>query len=110
LLAAIIVLAIAFRFTDALLYLPIAETMSVNVWHAIHRWQLGVGLAILAVGLRRNDERLLIACSPFLSTYVTLGSLVPVWMAVCAFTNRWVSLALWAAIWLAVGWGIIPPV
>ncbi len=109
LLAAMIVLAIVYGFWDSLLYLSEARALSVNVWHAINPWQMVVGLAVFGVGMWRKDERLLLGCSPFLSPYVTLGSLVPVWMAICATTNRWVSVALWGANYLFIAWVLYHP-
>jgi uncharacterized membrane protein len=109
LIAAIAALAIAYGFSDSFLYLPQAQALDVNLWHAVNPWQMVVGLAVFGLGMWRKDERLLLGCSPLLSPYALLAGMVPLWMAICATANRWVSLALWGAAYLAVAWFVYHP-
>lgn len=100
--------AILFRFQDAVTFAQQASGLTnVNLWHKVTPFQSIPGVVLLALGVRRKDERILLLCSPFLSPYVTLGSLWPAWVGLCALTNRWVLLLLWACLWVAAGYGLV---
>jgi hypothetical protein len=107
-LIAIALAAIIFRFQDAIIFANQASSLTnVNLWHKATPYQFVPGVLLLWLGMRRNDQRILLLCSPFLSPYATLGSLWPAWIGMSAIANRWVLLLLWAGLWVGAGFGLL---
>ena len=68
-------MVLVFRFQDSLSFLRTAQGLNAIIWHGINPLQFVRGATLLLIAIRRSDERLLPICSPFLSPYVTVGSL-----------------------------------
>lgn len=73
-----------------------------NLWAGLWPFQFPAGLAILLLGVKRQDERFLIAASPFLSPYAATSSLLGPWIALASYLNRWETLLVFLAWWGAV--------
>ena len=102
LLLALVLLVVVYRYWEAIDANAHLVDASFNVWRGIWPLQVPVGIALVLSGWHKRDVRLLLAASPLLVPYATIGSLLPIWIAACASLNRWVALATWAAIWLVL--------
>src|SRR5207245_10401854 len=102
LLLALALLVVVYRYWEAIDANAHLVDASFNVWRGIWPLQVPVGIALVFSGWHKRDVRLLLAASPLLVPYATIGSLLPIWIAACASLNRWVALATWAAIWLVL--------
>lgn len=70
-----------------------------NLWVGLWPFQVPMAVAIILLGVRRKDERLLVAAGPFASPYATTSTLIGPWLAVCAFLNDWEAGLVWVAWW-----------
>lgn len=70
-----------------------------NLWVGLWPFQVPVAVALILLGLRRKDERLLVAAGPFASPYAATSSLIGPWLAVCAFLKDWEAGLVWLAWW-----------
>ena len=104
LLLALLLLAVAYRYWEAIDANAHLVNAPFNVWAGVWPLQVPAGLAILLTGWQKRDARLLLAASPLLVPYATIGSLLPMWIAACASLNRWVILMTWIAIWVVLFW------
>jgi hypothetical protein len=73
-----------------------------NLWYGLWPFQIPAGLAVLLLGIRRKDERLLIAASPFLSPYAATSSLLGPWIALSSFLKEWEAALIFLSWWGAV--------
>ncbi len=73
-----------------------------NLWVGLWPFQVPLGIGLLLVGIRRSDERLLLAASPFLSPYAALSSMLGPWMALSSYLRFWESLVVFVVWWGAV--------
>jgi hypothetical protein len=73
-----------------------------NLWLGLWPFQVPAGVALIALGLRRRDERLLVAASPFFTPYAATSSLIGPWLAFASILNDWEAGLVWMAWWGAV--------
>ena len=73
-----------------------------NLWLGLWPFQVPVGAALILLGVKRRDERLLVAASPFLAPYAAMSSLLGPWLAVASFLNDWEAALVWLVWWGAV--------
>lgn len=73
-----------------------------NLWRGLWPFQVPAGVALIALGFSRKDERLLIAGSPLLSPYAAISTLVGPWIAAVTYLNNWQSSLVFASWWAAV--------
>jgi hypothetical protein len=73
-----------------------------NLFYGLWPFQIPAGLAILLWGIRRNDERFLIAASPLLSPYAATSSLLGPWMAIASYLKSWEASLVFLTWWAAV--------
>jgi len=73
-----------------------------NLWRGLWPFQIPAGVLLIAVGMQRHDERLLIAGTPFLSPYAALSSFAGPWIASVTWLNDWQAAAVFASWWGAV--------
>jgi hypothetical protein len=73
-----------------------------NLWAGFWPFQIPAGLAILFLGIRRKDERFLIAASPLLSPYAATSSFLGPWIALASFLKGWEALLIFLSWWGAV--------
>jgi hypothetical protein len=73
-----------------------------NLWIGLWPFQVPAGVALLLLGVKRKNEKLLIAASPFLSPYATTSSLLGPWFALTNFLENW-EVALVFFVW----WGAV---
>lgn len=81
--------------------MPFAEANH-NFWLGLWPYQVPVGVALAALAYQRQDTRLAIAASPFLSPYAALSTLIGPWIALLTCLTRWQAIAVWASWWGAV--------
>lgn len=82
---------------------PLLE-QSWNLWMGLWPFQVPVGVMLILLGLSRQDERLLLAASPFLSPYATTSSLLGPFIAVLLFLKDWQAAVVWFSWWAAVAY------
>ncbi len=75
-----------------------------NLWLGLWPFQVPAAVALILLGMRRHDERLLVAAGPFASPYATTSSLIGPWLALVSFLREWESALVWAAWWGAVAY------
>lgn len=73
-----------------------------NLWYGLWPFHVPAGLAMLLLGVRRKDERFLIAASPFLSPYAATSSLLGPWLALASFLRGWEATVIFLSWWGAV--------
>lgn len=73
-----------------------------NLWLGLWPFQAPAGVALILLGIKRGDERLLVAASPFLSHYAATSSLLGPWLTLASFLNDWEAALVWATWWGAV--------
>jgi hypothetical protein len=73
-----------------------------NLFYGLWPFQIPAGLAILLWGIRRNDEKFLIAASPLLSPYAATSSLLGPWLAITSYLRFGEALIVFLAWWAAV--------
>jgi hypothetical protein len=73
-----------------------------NLWVGLWPFQIPAGVALLLLGIKRNDEKFLIAASPFLSPYAATSSLLGPWLALVYFLKDWEAALVFIAWWGAV--------
>jgi hypothetical protein len=73
-----------------------------NIFGGLWPYQVPVGIGLIALGLSRKDDRFLLASSPFLSPYITMSSMISVWLAVVVSLAEWQAALIFAAWWGAV--------
>lgn len=73
-----------------------------NLWRGLWPFQVPAGIALVALGYSRRDERLLIAGSPLLSPYAAISTLIGPWIATITYLNGWQSLLVFVSWWAAV--------
>ncbi len=71
----------------ALVQQPAPLANESNLWFGMWPFQVPVGLALLWLGIRDKDERLLVASSPFLSPYASTHSLLGPWIALLTWLS-----------------------
>lgn len=75
-----------------------------NLWLGLWPFQAPVGVGLILAGLRRRDERYLLAASPFCLPYATTSSLLGPWLAASAALTDGQALLVWLSWWGAVAW------
>jgi hypothetical protein len=78
------------------------QEMTHNLWLGLWPFQAPLGIALLALGLERKDERFLFSASPFLMPYAAISSLVGPWLAGLSFLKDWQAGVVFVAWWGAV--------
>ena len=73
-----------------------------NIWGGLWPFQVPVGLAILLFGIDRQDERFLVAASPFFLPYAATSSLLGPWIVTISFLRSWQAGLVLAVWWAAV--------
>lgn len=73
-----------------------------NLWSGFWPFQVPIGIALILWGLRRKDERFLLAASPFIFPYAATSSLIGPWLALSSFLRTWEALLVFLAWWGAV--------
>jgi hypothetical protein len=73
-----------------------------NLWLGLWPFQVPAAVALILLGMRRDDERLLVSAAPFASPYATTSSLIGPWLAMVSFLKSWEAAVVWAAWWGAV--------
>lgn len=73
-----------------------------NLWRGLWPFQVPAGVALIALGYSRRDERLLIAGSPLLSPYAAISTLIGPWIAAVTYLSGWQSLLVFLSWWAAV--------
>jgi hypothetical protein len=73
-----------------------------NLWLGLWPFQVPAGAALILLGIKRRDERLLVAASPFLAPYAAMSSLIGPWLALASFLKDWEAALVWLAWWGAV--------
>jgi len=73
-----------------------------NLWAGLWPFQIPAGVLLIAMGMRRRDERLLIAGTPFLSPYAALSSFAGPWVAAITWLSDWQAAVVFASWWGAV--------
>jgi hypothetical protein len=73
-----------------------------NIWAGLWPFQVPAGLMLLLLGIRRKDEKLLIASSPILSPYAAISSMLGPWMALVSYLRKWEVVIIFIAWWGAV--------
>jgi hypothetical protein len=73
-----------------------------NLWIGLWPFQVPAGVGILLLGIRRKDERFLIAASPFLSPYAATSSLLGPWMALASLLKGWEATIVFVTWWGSV--------
>jgi hypothetical protein len=80
-----------------------------NLWLGLWPFQVPAGVALILLGVKRQDERLLVAASPFLAPYAATSSLLGPWLAVASFLNDWEAALVWVCWWGAVLYRYLVP-
>lgn len=80
-----------------------------NLWLGLWPFQVPVGAALILLGVKRGDERLLVAASPFLAPYAATSSLLGPWLAVASFLNDREAVLVWLIWWGAVVYRYLAP-
>lgn len=75
-----------------------------NLWLGLWPFQVPAALLLILLGIRRDDERLLVSAGPFASPYATTSSLVGPWLAVISFLKDWEAGLVWLAWWGATAY------
>ena len=73
-----------------------------NLWLGLWPFQVPAGVLLITMGVRRRDERLLIAGTPFLSPYAALSSFAGPWIAAMTWMSDRQAAAVFASWWGAV--------
>lgn len=100
------VLVFGFWFFD-ILSMHTPEQATWNLWRNIWPWNLVVGIPLIGLGLYKKNELILLAASPFLFPYTTLGGFVGGWLAVHQRGKTWEILGLFSVSWAVVLWLIL---
>jgi hypothetical protein len=80
-----------------------------NVWLGLWPFQVPVGIYLTLLGVRRRDERLLVAASPFMFPYATTSSLLGPWLALSAWLRDEEAVVVWLSWWGAVAYRLWMP-
>jgi len=75
-----------------------------NVWLGLWPFQVPLGIGLTLLGIRRQDERLLVAASPFMFPYAATSSLLGPWLALSAWLQDWEAALVWLSWWGAVAY------
>ena len=78
-----------------------------NVWFGLWPFQVPVGVALILLGMQHQDERYLLAASPFFAPYAALSSLLGPWIAACSGLKAWQAGLVFAAWWGAVAYRVM---
>lgn len=70
-----------------------------NVMGGVWPLAIPVGVFLLVMGLRRKEDRLLLAASPFFAPYVATSSLLGLWLAVLTFLTDVEAGLVWLSWW-----------
>ncbi len=73
-----------------------------NLWQGLWPVQIPAGVALVLFGIRRQDERFLVAASPLLSPYAAVSSLLGLWLAGMAFMRDWEAGVVWLSWWAVI--------
>jgi len=73
-----------------------------NLWRGLWPFQIPAGVALVALGMSRQDERLLIAGSPLLSPYAAISTLLGPWIAMITYLANWQAILVFLSWWGAV--------
>jgi len=73
-----------------------------NLWVGLWPFQIPAGVLLITMGMRRRDERLLIAGTPFLSPYAALSSFAGPWIAAITWLSDGQATVVFASWWGAV--------
>jgi hypothetical protein len=75
---------------------------ALNLWVGLWPFQVPAGVALLLMGVKQKNEKLLLAASPFLSPYATTSSLLGPWFALAGFLESWEAALVFFTWWGAV--------
>jgi hypothetical protein len=70
-----------------------------NLWLGLWPFQVPAGLMLILLGVRRRDERFLVAASPLLSPYAATSSLIGMWLAGMTLLRDWEAGVVWLSWW-----------
>jgi hypothetical protein len=70
-----------------------------NLWQSLWPFQIPVGIAVLLLGIRRDDKKFLLAASPLLSPYAATSSLLGPWIALASLLRGWEATLVFVAWW-----------
>jgi hypothetical protein len=73
--------------------------VSHNLWLNLWPSTIPVGVGLLLVGLRKKDEKMLLASSPFFSPYCPISTLIGLWMMLAVKLETWILYVVLAAWW-----------
>ncbi len=73
-----------------------------NMWRGLWPFQVPAGVALVALGISRNDERLLISGSPLLSPYAAISTLIGPWIAAVTYLSNRQATLVFLSWWGAV--------
>jgi hypothetical protein len=73
-----------------------------NLWVGLWPFQVPAGIALVLLGVRRKNERFLIAASPFLSPYAATSSLLGPWLTLTSLLKGWEATIVFIAWWGSV--------
>jgi hypothetical protein len=73
-----------------------------NLWLGLSPFQVPLGVALLLLGIERNDERFLFSASPFFLPYAAISSLIGPWLAALSRLKSWQAGLIWLSWWGAV--------
>lgn len=96
------------NWVDILINKPYQQTWeTINLWHGLWPFQVPAGVTLLLLGIQRQDERLLVASSPFLAPYASTGNLIGVWLAALTFLTDWQAAIIWLSWWGTVAYRLL---
>ena len=78
--------------------------MGHNLWFGLWPFQVPVGVALILLGVEKDDHRLLLASSPFFSPYAPLSCLLGPWITTTAAIKNWQGAVVLISWWGAVAY------
>ena len=75
--------------------------MGFNVWGGLWPFQLPLGFALVFRAMQKNDDRYLIASSPFFLPYAATSSLIGPWIALSSMLEDWQAVVVLVVWWAA---------
>jgi hypothetical protein len=96
------------NWVDILINKPYQQIgATANLWSGLWPFQVPAGVTLLLLGIQRQDERLLVASSPLLAPYASMGNLIGVWLAALTFLTDWQAAIIWLSWWGAVAYRLL---
>jgi len=102
---------LAFGFWPAELLRQPGPVGGHNVWLGLWPFQIPAGVALALLGVRRKDERFLLASSPFFLPYAATSSFLGPWIVASTLLRDWEAIVVILTWWSVIAymyWGGMP--